>query len=152
MTQCSAQVVGCDSCPERDVSDVIRQGGQGGNPTYLSFWRKVFLFLFLWFITSKFNNNGKEMKHAVVFFPQPATHLQVSFLEVPPISTPACTGHSAFCRQDKPNEINSSWKEVFCLLFYEGFMNSVAETLAICLPLLSPCQRKLVCMAEGKRC
>lgn len=59
---------------------------------------------------------------------------------------------STFCRQNKCIEINFSWKEVFCLLFYEGFMNSVAEILAIYLPLLFPCQRKLVCLAWGKWC
>lgn len=36
------------------------------------------------------------------------------------------------------NKSSSSQKEVFPLLFYKGFMNSVAETLAIYLPLLSP--------------
>lgn len=61
--------------------EVMRQGAQGSNPARPSFQRRILLgfglvwfgFVFWWFITSELKNNGREMKHAVVFFPQPPT-------------------------------------------------------------------------------
>lgn len=152
--------MGCDSYPVRDVLEVIRKRDhiQGNVSTCVSFWRNFFFFHGL------LHKNLKTMKKKSStswIFLSPATNSLLSrwaFSEVafiPSISALSWLMHfpcSTFCRQNKCIEINFSWKEVFCLLFYEGFMNSVAEILAIYLPLLFSCQRKSVCLAWGKWC
>lgn len=65
---CSAQLMGCDSYPVRDVLEMIRKRDhiQGNTSTCLSFWRK-FHFFFHDLLRQNLKTMEKKIKHELDF-------------------------------------------------------------------------------------